>query len=421
MRASTGRRTMVLVSAAVVVLAACGGGDSGEPGQAPTRGGDGVLSLGYVLPETGQLAYLGPPQIQSLKFAIKTINDAGGVLGKPIPDVVGSDEAGQQAVAAQSADRVLAAGVDAIVGAAASGMSLSFIDRVTGSGVAQCSASNTAPTFTGYNDGGFYFRTAPNDALQGPVLAKVVREDGHNRVALVARADDYGRGLMEATQKTLQSSGADVVLAQTYDPNATNFSSVVGQVRNAAPDAVVVIAFEEGTQIMQGLIEAGLGPQQIGVYGADGLRSEKLASLVSPGNPGALAGMKGTAPASATNEQYVQQLKQFAPDLVELQYAPQAFDCVTVMALAAEKAKSDDPGKFAPEIVGITKTGTKCTSFAQCKAALDAGTDIDYDGVSGPLDFIDVGEPGQVTIEVYTYDTAGVLQTIRTEVSTGTG
>lgn len=420
MRASVGWRSVVLVSAAVLV-AACGGGDSGQPGQAPTRGGDGVLSLGYVLPETGQLAYLGPPQIQSLKFAVKTINDAGGVLGRPIPEVVGSDEAGQQAVAVQSADRVLAAGVDAIIGAAASGMSLSFIDRVTGAGVAQCSGSNTAPTFTGYEDGGFYFRTAPSDALQGPVLGKVVREDGHGRVALVARADDYGRGLMEATQRALQSRGAEVALAQTYDPNATNFSSIVGQVRDVRPDAVVVIAFEEGTQIMQGLIEAGVGPQQAGVYGADGLRSEQLASLVSPGNPAALSGMKGTAPASESNEQYVQQLKQFAPELVELQFAPQVFDCVTIIALAAVKAKSDDPGNFAPEIVGITKDGAKCTSFAQCKASLDAGTDIDYDGVSGPLDFVNAGEPGQATIEVYTYDAAGVLQTVRTEVSTGTG
>ncbi|MBR8640036.1 ABC transporter substrate-binding protein [Streptomyces tuirus] len=93
----------------------------GTTGTAHAEPGDGELQFGYVLPETGQLAYLGPPQIESLKFAIQKINDAGGVLGKPVPNVVASDEAGQEAVAAQSADRVLAAGVDAIIGAAASG------------------------------------------------------------------------------------------------------------------------------------------------------------------------------------------------------------------------------------------------------------------------------------------------------------
>ncbi|MGH3756765.1 ABC transporter substrate-binding protein [Actinophytocola sp.] len=423
MRTSFFRRSVIVLSATVLVVTACGdngGGGGGGDGEVVGEG-DGVLQLGYVLPETGQLAFLGPPQIQSTKFAIKTINDAGGVLGEPIPEPAAGDEAGQEGVAVQSAGRVLASGVDAIIGAAASGMSLAFIDRVTGAGVVQCSASNTAPTFTDYDDGGFYFRTAPSDSLQGPILANVIREDGHDRVAIVARADDYGRGLLESTRQALEEAGATVDLAETYDPEATNLAQLAQQVTGANPDAVVVIAFEEGTQIMQRLIETGVGPQQVGVYGADGLRSEELASLVSPNNPGVIAGMKGTAPASAENAEYVSQLKEFAPDLVELQYAPQAYDCVTIIALAAEQARSDDPAVFAPEIVGVTKDGEKCTSFEDCKRLLEDGADIDYDGVSGPLDFVDVGEPGRATIEVYAYNEQGKLETLRTEESVGEG
>ncbi|MEU4493527.1 ABC transporter substrate-binding protein [Streptomyces sp. NPDC023998] len=412
------QRSAIFTSAAVLLLAACG--TSGSSGAAaPEKDGDGQLKFGYVLPETGPLAFLGPPQIQSMKFAIAAINADGGVLGKPIPAVVSGDEAGQEAVAAQSADRVLNSGVDAIIGAAASGMSLAFIDRVTGDGVVQCSGSNTAPTFTDYDDGGFYFRTAPSDALQGPILAKTVLGDGHKRVALVARADDYGKGLLDATKKALEKGGATVVVSETYDPKATNYDQVVQKVKDSKPDATVVISFEEGAQILQGLIEAGLGPDQIGVYGADGLRSEELPSLVSPKDPARLAGMKGTAPASAANKQFVAELKKFAPSLKELQFAPQVFDCVTTIALAAEQAKSDDPGKFAKEMVGVTKDGEKCNSFAACKKLIAAGKDIDYDGVSGPLDFTDAGEPGQATIEVYTYNDKGQLQTLRTEVSKG--
>jgi branched-chain amino acid transport system substrate-binding protein len=411
------RRSAIFTSAAALLIAAVGA-TGGTASAAPAGEEDGELKFGYVLPETGQLSFLGPPQIESVNFAIQQINDAGGVLGKPVPAVVSSDEAGQEAVAAQSADRVLAAGVDAVIGAAASGMSLAFIDRVTGAGVVQCSASNTAPTFTDYDDGGYYFRTAPSDVLQGPVLADVVREDGHQRVAVIARADDYGRGLLRTTEESLRDGGATVALSETYDPRATNFDQIVQQVENSDPDAVVVIAFEEGARILQGLLEAGLGPDQVGVYGADGLRSEELPSLVSRGNPERLAGMKGTAPASAANERYVADLKKFAPQLKELQYAPQAFDCVNTIALAAEQAGSDNPEVFAKEMNGITKDGEKCNSFADCKRLLAAGRDIDYDGVSGPLDFTDAGEPGRATIEVYSYDDQGQLRTLRTEVST---
>jgi ABC-type branched-subunit amino acid transport system substrate-binding protein len=409
----------VALAALGVLAAGCGGG--GETGGgatgssgAPKLIGDGTLKVGYVLPETGQLAFLGPPQIQAVKLAIKQINAGGGVLGKQIPDPVAADEAGDQAVAQQSADRVLASDVQAVIGAAASGMTLAIIDKITGAKVVECSASNTAPTFTNYQDGGYYFRAAPSDALQGPVLADTVVSDGYANIAIVARADDYGKGLADATAKSLRQAGATVALNDTYDPNATNFNATVQKVVNVKPDAVIVIAFEEGKQILKGLIEAGHGPGKVGVYGADGLRSEELPKLVDPKNPSVLAGMKGTAPASAENAQFVSSLKQFAPGLKELQFAPQAYDCMTTVALAAEQAKTNDPAVFKNAMVGVTKDGTKCSTFAACKRLIGAGTNIDYQGVSGPLDFIAAGEPGAATIEVYSYDKSGTLQSVKT-------
>lgn len=410
---------VALASATLLAVTACGSGSTneGSGGGESASGGSSAapMKFGYVLPETGDLAYLGPPQIEAMKYAIKLINDAGGVLGQQIPAPVGGDEAGDAAIASQSATRVLNENVNAIIGAAASGMSLAIIDKITGAGVAQCSGSNTAPTFTDYNDNGLYFRTAPSDAMQGPVLADVVVGDGHSKVAIVARADDYGKGLADATAKALESSGASVVVNDTYDPKTTDFSAVVQKITASKPDAVVVVAFEEGKQILRGVIEAGLKPPTVGLYGADGLRSAELAKLVDPSNPGVLNGMKGTAPASADNPEFTKALQAFAPSLKELQFAPQIADCVNVLALAATQAKSTDANVFKDKVVGITKDGEKCTDFASCKKLLDEGKDIDYDGYSGPLDFTDAGEPGKATIEVYSYDKTGKLVTLETK------
>ena len=436
MRTSKRMRLVALTASVLVAAAACGSSDGGGSGGETTgaaggstggstgegTGGNAApevdpLKLGYVLPETGDLAYLGPPQIQAMKFAIKQINDSGGVLGKQIPAPVGGDEANDQAIASQSADRVLNSGVQGLIGAAASGMSLAIIDKVTGAQVAQCSGSNTAPTFTGYDDGGFYIRTAPSDALQGPVLADVVTGDGHSKIAIIARADDYGKGLAAATKKSLENGGAEVVLDDTYDPKATNFDATVQKIAAAKPDAVVIIAFEEGKQIIKGLIETGMTPKDTGFYGADGLRSADLAKLVDPKDPGVLAGMKGTAPASADNPKFTKALKAFAPKLKELQFAPQVYDCVNVIALAAEKSKSTTAADFKAAFNEVTEGGEKCNDFASCKKLLDAGKDVDYDGASGPLDFTDVGEPGKATIEVYGYNAKGKLETLDTRQS----
>lgn len=400
-----------------LVAAACGG--NGEEGDGGSGGGgaDKPLKLGYVLPETGDLAFLGPPQINAATLAVNDINRAGGVLGNEIPDLVGGDEANDQSVANQSADRVLSADVDAIIGAAASGMSLAIIDKVINANVVQCSASNTAPTFTDYEDKGYYFRTAPSDVLQGPILADTVISDGHSNVAVVARADDYGRGLANATADALEKSGATVAVNTTYDPKTTNFDAVVQKVTNKDPDAVVVVAFEEGKQILRGLIEAGLSADRVGLYGADGLRSEELPKLVDPKDSAVLKGMKGTAPASAESEEFTSRLKKEFPKLKELQFAPQAYDCVVTVALAAEAAESTDPTKFKDEMNAVTTDGEKCATFEDCQKLLADGKDIDYDGRSGPLDFGEPGEPDTAQIEVYGYNAKGQLQTLDTVTS----
>jgi branched-chain amino acid transport system substrate-binding protein len=413
-----GIRIAAAAGAIALFAAACGGSGTPASTTTGTGGGNAVaaepLKFGYVLPETGSLAYLGPPQISAMKYAISLINKAGGVLGKELPAPVGGDEADDQAIANQSADRVLASGVNAIIGAAASGMSLAIIDKVIGADVAQCSGSNTAPTFTDYKDNGLYFRTAPSDALQGPVLADQIISDGHSKIAITARADDYGKGLADATAKALQNGGATVVLNETYDPKATDFNATVQNIVSKKPDAVVVVAFEEGKQIIQGLIEAGLTPQKIGMYGADGLRNADLAKLVSPTDPSKLAGFKGTAPASADNPNFIADLKAFDPSLKEVQFAPQVFDCVNLMALAAEKAKSTNANDFKKEVVGLTNGTEKCTNFADCKKLVDDGKSISYQGASGQLKFTDKGEPGSATIEVYEFDKTGTLKTVKT-------
>jgi branched-chain amino acid transport system substrate-binding protein len=42
------------------------------------------LKIGSLLPTTGSLAFLGPPEIAGVNLGIKEVNDAGGVLGKPV-------------------------------------------------------------------------------------------------------------------------------------------------------------------------------------------------------------------------------------------------------------------------------------------------------------------------------------------------
>jgi ABC-type branched-subunit amino acid transport system substrate-binding protein len=377
-------------------------------------GGDGTLTIGTVLPETGDLAFLGPPMIAGAEMAVQDLNEAGGVLDGDVNLLLG-DEGGDGAIANQTVDRHIAAAADAILGAAASGISLTFIDKVTGAGLLQFSPSNTATTFTDYEDNGFYFRTAPSDALQGPVLADTIIADGHSAVAILARSDDYGRGLADATAEALEEAGAEVLVNTVYDQNAQNFDADVQQVAAENPDAVVVVGFDETSRILQSMIEQGIGPDAIGVYGVDGNRADDLAENVDPENPGVIAGMRGTSPAAASNEEFTQRLQEFRPELQDTLFAPESYDAVMIIALATAVAGTDDPSAVQAEINGVTQEGgTECEDFASCKELIDGGEDITYNGVLGVLNFQEAGEPGAGSYDIWEVQDDGSISTVET-------
>jgi branched-chain amino acid transport system substrate-binding protein len=83
-------------------------------------------------------------------------------------------------------------------------------------------------------------------------------------------------------------------------------------------------------------------------------------------------------------------------------YGPETYDAVTIVALAAEIAGSLDPIAIAAEINDVTRGGEKCTSFAECVELVRAGTDIDYDGVGGPYEFVEAGEPAAASYQILT-------------------
>jgi branched-chain amino acid transport system substrate-binding protein len=72
-------------------------------------------------------------------------------------------------------------------------------------------------------------------------------------------------------------------------------------------------------------------------------------------------------------------------------------------ALASEAAKSDAGTDIGAELVEVSTGGEKCTTYADCVELARAGTDLDYDGISGPIELDDKGNPTEASIGLYTY------------------
>lgn len=422
-RRHSGRLTQAAAICLVAVAAACGSSSSPSSSATTSTPATGqtatALKLGVLLPHTGTLSFLEPPMGDSVTLALKDINAAGGVNGKPVTQVP-ADEGTDPNISSRSATTLLADNVSAIVGPAATPDTLAVINKISGAKVVECSPSNTGAALTTYPDRGYYFRTAPPDSLQSKALANVIVPAGHSNVALVGEATDYGKGFLDGLDTALTTAGASVAAKITYDPKATTFTAEVSKIKAASPDAVVIIGYQETALVIKAMIQDTFGPKQVTIYVADGAQSSTLWKSVDPKNPAVLEGVGGTAAsASPANgvKSFPTEFKAAYPG-VDAIYSAQAYDCAIVIALAADEAKSNTPADFVGHMNDVTQGGTKCTSYAQCKRLLDAGTDIDYDGAAGPLDFTKAGEPSVGTYDVWHFDSKGAVVTDKQTVIT---
>jgi branched-chain amino acid transport system substrate-binding protein len=126
-----------------------------------------------------------------------------------------------------------------------------------------------------------------------------------------------------------------------------------------------------------------------------------------------MTGAQGTTPGlnPSSIEAFLTRLKDYwvkagNEPLKDVVYGAESYDAVILLALAALAADSTNSGAIAgklQEVSGGSGNGTKCTTFAECADIINGGGVADYDGVSGPITFNDVGDPTEATIGIYVY------------------
>lgn len=380
----------------------------------PEQSGDLVLKLGTALPQTGNLAFLGPPEEAGVALAVDEINAAG--KGITIDITWGDSGDTDNKAYDTEVPRLLNAGVQAIVGAASSGTSLQFIDRVIAECVVQFSPANTSAAFTSYEDKGLYFRTAPSDVLQGEVLGNLIAEDGHQKISMIVLNDSYGTGLAEFVTTAFEAAGGEVAAAPTYNTGDTNFTSQINEALAVDPDAIVLITFDEAKTIVPQLVSQFPAEK---LYFVDGNLTDYSADFPA----GTLTGAKGTYP--GVNESKIGDfLKKMDENwqargneaLKLAAYGPESYDAVVLLALAALEARSTQGANISAklqEVSGGSGEGQKCSSFAECADIINAGGTADYDGPSGAVTFNEVGDPTDGNILIQQFDENNVPSTIR--------
>src|SRR5467141_4017598 len=245
----------VIVVVVVVLAAAVLGGLF-----APTKA---HLRIGTLLSLTGGLALFGPGDTKGANLAVEEINKAGGVLGQPIEIFNEDDQTDSTAAAAATTKLITQNHVNAIVGAQFSGGTIASIGIAKAAGVPMVSPSATSPALSNLTlSGGYFFRTAPWDALQGVVAANYLYTNLSSPtiryINLIGRDDSYGRGLVGVINTKFTALGGHVNTTVIINPKATTFQTDLQTLFSTNPQAVYFAGFPGEGLILMSQWQAGL-------------------------------------------------------------------------------------------------------------------------------------------------------------------
>jgi hypothetical protein len=177
---------------------------------------------------------------------------------------------------------------------------------------------------------------------------------------------------------TVGTMGGDVVAAA--DPVASATSVVA-----LSPDAVVV-SVADPKPTLDALVAAGVLPNQIWLSSDDTGTTSAPLSLSSD-----LAGVTGVEIGASVDPGFRALVQQSDPAVRDYAFAPEAYDATVLTILAATVATSDAGDAIAATLQKVANVGYPCTSLGACLSVNSDGQDVNYVGVSGPVDLSALG------------------------------
>jgi len=398
---------VVVAIVIVILLAAVFGGLFGAP-PPPSPScvdGDG-LKIGTVMTLTGTsgLEVFGPKNQRGVLLAVEEINNDGGVNGFCV-DVVNEDDAGVVATAADRANKLVTTDqVDAIIGAVGSGFCAAVLEVTRPAAVVQISASCTSPIFTNltYTEG-WFFRTAPSDALQGVVAANY---SFNNRsltdMAVIGNNNPYGRGLANVFAQEFNSLGGTATVA-IFAEASTSYNSDLQALITAGTEAIYMANYPtDGLTVMRDWAAnpAWAGVEWLlseGVLDQAGFIDKLVTQGINPqpfegSAPGAYLGLP---PGEFFDDFEVAYKAKYANQDPGL-FTANSYDAVYLLAAAAQKAGTATAAGIKANIRSVAiPPGTIVSGgqWATIRAEITAGRDINFEGASGAVNIDALGDP----------------------------
>src|SRR4029077_2629458 len=233
-------------------------------------------TIGVAYPATGPAASIGSAQFHWAQFYVKRWNALKANAKQKIAIVQGDTQLGVDTAFAVKVAQSFASNpkVLGVVGPAGSQEVVASTSALKGAGLGFVSGSASRVSLTdGHTDGvnrqGYFFRTVPNDNVQGPTVANYIRlKLKAQRVVVIDDQEAYSQGLSDTVQANLRAKGITVT-RESVSQDTTDFSSLIAKISGSTDVIYIPWQLSPRAQAFgQQLKAAG---KNITLFGSDGL------------------------------------------------------------------------------------------------------------------------------------------------------
>ncbi|WP_123539062.1 ABC transporter substrate-binding protein [Halosimplex salinum] len=366
------------------------GGDTDTPTETPSGdgGNGGSYEIGMVDSLTGSLSAFGERNQRGAELALETVNEVG-IDGRELDIIVEDSESESQGGVSAAQKLVNQDGVPFLIGSVGSGVSLAIYESVIqDTDVVQLSQNSTG---LGLTDFPGLLRMSPTGRTQSVALADIIADDGHDSVAVTYVNNNYGQSLADAF---VEAWDGDVAYNQAHDQDQQSYSGVVSEMNSSDADAWLFVTYQaEFATMVNEIFSSGYDAP---LYGADSVSGDDVLENTPEGS---MEGMKIVVPSAPVEEDNYQDFAarfEEAYDESPTSWSAYAYDCVITAALSIQAADEFTGAALQETVREVTRPeGEKAETFEAASAILEDGgvDDLDYQGVSGPIDFDENGDP----------------------------
>jgi ABC-type branched-subunit amino acid transport system substrate-binding protein len=384
-------RGFALTLTAAFVLAACGSSSSGTS-NLPT----GPVTMGVLSCFSGNLASLGQAMLQGSQVAQKAINDAGGILGQQL-NLAHADTQCDEADSVPAVRQLLAASnIVGIIGPET--QEINAVAPIVSSAKVPTQFQGGSTIFD-KNTNQWLWRDSPSDSQLGVAMALYAYNKGYRNAALIFYSDIAAQTFPPPITKTFEKLGGKIVSNVTIAPDQTDYKTQVQQVIATKPDVIFTQTDAATAAVMFSNFKE-LDNLAIPFVGTDVTGGDDyLKAITYQVAHDHLTSVYGTSVSGKATDEFNSVFAGlFGANQQPLANANYAYDSVISQALAIDKANSIAGPDINAALATVSNPcsatsttcatqGTKCYTYASCLALIKAGTKIDYDGASGPLDY----------------------------------